>query len=160
METNTTITITLKEILEAIKNMQHEELANIQTALNTDTHQVVIDTILPLGESFNNVKVNLSPVDIVKEWPKSVPNYPADNEPHVVPLPYYPWQPRTPLYPYYPDLLNPWRITSDTSSSQCTLLNEDASDQMCHSVNVSGYTGDAYFTMGSQDNYLNDLLRR
>ena len=148
METNTTITITLKEILNAIKNMQVEELEKIQSALNVDTHSIIIDVSVSLGEDFKHVKVNPSIVDTLRDWPKSVPSYlPPIN------LPYKPW----PHYPSpdYSDPLNPWKITSDVNSA--TILSEDSSnEQMCHKLNISGTDSNSFY----DKDYIDKLFRR
>lgn len=150
METNTTITITitLKEILNAIKYMQVEDLAKIQSVLNVDAHSIIIDVSAPLGEDFKHVKVNPSIVDTLRDWPKS----PVFNSPNWAPqpvMPTYPWSPFAPKpNPFNP--LNPWDITASLNENTESVINrmpevfatpyseQNQSEQMCHKVNISG----------------------
>lgn len=117
METNTTITITLKEILDAIKHMNVEELEKIQSVLNVDTNVIFIDVADTLGEDFKHVKIKPFITNALRDWPKSIPSYPTYD------FTYKPW-PHYPT-PDYSDPLNPWKITAGVNSTTNVLLNEN-----------------------------------
>ena len=167
METNTTITITLKEILNAIKHMQVEELEKIQSVLNVDTHSVIIDVSVSLGEDFKHVKVDPSIMDILKDWPKSPVSNPPNWTPQPV-MPTYPWSPLAPKpNPFNP--LNPWDITAgvlneNTESATNRMPDvfitpyseQNQSEQMCHRLNISGTDSNSFY----DKDYIDKLFRR
>ena len=143
------ITIKLNEILCAIKNMQLDELHDIQSALEDENAIIHIDVRGQL--ELSNVKVNN-----LEDIERHIPNIPT-----YTPPPSFPWfSAPDPMNP-----LNPWHITASSKingdPAQVTPYSEqNQSEQMCHSLNISGYNGEAYFSTGTQDNYINDLFRK
>ena len=85
------------------------------------------------------------------------------NPPNWAPQPVMPTYPWSPLVPDPSNPLNPWHITATNRMPEVSIVplsEQNQSEQMCHSLNITGYNGEAYFNIGSQDNYLNDLLRK
>lgn len=153
------ITIKLNEILCAIKNMQLDELHDIQSALEDENAIINIDVRGQL--ELSNVKVNN-----LEDIERHIPNIPTYTPP--------PTFPSYPMFPV-PDPLNPldpWHITAALNENTESATNrmpevfvtpyseQKQSEQMCHKLNISGYNGEAYFSTGTQDNYINDLFRK
>jgi len=113
METKTTTTIELKELIIAILEKNTELLNNIAESYKNGNELIIDNT---------SIFINIDRVSIKSYETKTFPYYPT-YEPGRFPQPSYP------SWPYPNEFIDRWRITSSgiTQDHSVTLLNETES---------------------------------